>query len=78
MASSSSEDKDTNYQQFKTVSEQEKQKILLNRNSEGTQNQTKLHLKILHIFLHEKSLPDVKNISNKELPKILKDFYVSL
>ena len=75
----SHQNKDAHFCYFKEVSESEKHKILLDRNSEGTQAQTKLHLRTFCQFLLEKNLcTNLSELKDEQLPKILEDFYVSL
>ncbi len=74
----SEEKKDANFQRFKWVSAEEKQKILIERNSELTQKKTVQCVKLLNEFLAETGQKQLDKLQNEELPDILENFYVSL
>ncbi len=74
----SEEKKDANFQRFKQVSAEEKQKILIECKSESTQKKTVQCVKLLNEFLAETGQKQLDKLQNEELPDILENFYVSL
>ena len=68
----------TNNFLFTVKSNEEKQKLLEEKDKKNTQKSTKSALKQLREFLHFKKLPDVSDISDGELPNVLFEFYSSV
>ena len=62
---------------FGASSDDEKKKILQERNAANTNKATISCVKCFQDYLKEKQLPDVDAIENRDLPQILEDFYVN-
>ncbi len=69
---------DLQYERFKTTSEAERRKILEERNNEKTNQTTKNMVKILQEYLMVKNLSELDEITDADLPQILKTFYTEL
>ena len=64
--------------QFKAKSDAEKQKLLEEKDKKNTQRATQGTLRQLAEFLAIKELPELKDIADEQLPKILIDFYCEM
>ena len=60
---------------FKTLTDTEKDEIYQKKRSPATNNATKLWVNCLKEYLIEKNLPNIEEISNKELPNLLMTFF---
>ncbi len=69
---------DLQYSHFKTTSEEEKCKILDERNASSTNKATKNMVKILEDYIEEKSLPKLEQTADDTLLELLEDFYTDL
>ncbi len=63
---------------FATLSDEQQQELLENRQSKITRDQTKSHLKILNEYLNQKNIGKLDDLSDDELPDILFGFYTSV
>ena len=63
---------------FNTKSDEEKEKLLTEKDKKSIQKSTKSALKQLREFLQLRNLPDVYNLTDDQLPDILFDFYSSV
>ena len=63
---------------FACTTEEEENKIMQERNSINAVRATESTLRILTQYLNEKQLPELEEISDDELPNILKSFYTNL
>ena len=68
----------TKFNRFGTVSREDKDKIFKERKSVNTNRATATYLKCFNEYLREKKLPAEQDISNGDLPSILSDFYVEV
>ena len=63
---------------FKTVSKEQKEKILNNSKAQNTNKATEQWISVLKKYLEEKNLKQLDQISDGELPAILSDFYTEV
>ena len=69
---------DLGIQRFASTTEEEQNKIMEGRNCKNTARATKSNLKILMDYLFEKNMPKFEDITDDELPGILKSFHSNL
>ena len=62
---------------FGVSTDAEKVKILTERNAKNTNKSTIGAVRCLEEYLKEKSLPNIENTTDNELPSVLEDFYVN-
>ena len=63
---------------FGASTDEEKSKILEERNRPGTNRSTKSSMRILQDYMEAKSMPTLDNILNDAIPKLLEDFYADV
>ena len=63
---------------FKSVSKEEKDKILNNAKAENTNKATEQWISVLREYLAEKNLPILEEILDNDLPSVLSDFYTEV
>ena len=63
---------------FASTSDQEKTKLLDDRNAKNTRRATKNNIKVLTDYLTEKQLPSLDQLTDDDLPEVLFNFYSNL
>ena len=63
---------------FGSTTEEEKAKLMENRNAKNTNRATKSSLRCLMNYLIEKGRPALSEISDDKLPSLLLDFYTDM
>ena len=63
---------------FGASTDEEKSKILEERNRPGTNCSTKSSMRILQDYMEAKSMPPLDNTLNDAIPKLLEDFYADV
>ena len=66
------------FNRFKTISNEEKQKIFNERKAQNTNRATNTWMKCFNDYLSEKNLPKESDLPTLDLPEILSDFYCEL
>ena len=63
---------------FGSTSEEEKARLMVNRNAKITNRETKSSLNCLMSYLIEKEMPELSSIPDADLPQLLLDFYTNM
>ena len=69
---------DINFGRFKTLSKNDKDKIMEGRSAENTVKATRLWVDVLREYLYEKNLDPLEAILDVDLPNVLSDFYTEI